>query len=197
MHKENRMKKFSLIGLLIVAVMAGCAEPQPGPGVIGPKAAYAKWQASSDNTYILDVRTPSEYIFIGHAPMARNIPSKFLANRWDAKEKKPAMIPNPNFVAEVKKYYKPDDTIMVMCGSGKRSAAAVKLLRESGFKNVLDIEGGFGGQRGTDCSDNGAGKLIKPGWVHSDLVWTMAIDPDSLYAPEGPAASNPAIQAGS
>lgn len=191
------MKKSLLIGLLVVAVMSGCAQPAPGPGMITPKAAFATWRDAHENVDILDVRTPSEFVFVGHAPMARNIPSKFMANRWDAKENKPVMVPNPNFVAEVKKHYKLDDMLLVMCGSGKRSAGAVKLLREAGFKNVLDIEGGFEGARGTDCSDHGVGKLIKPGWKNSGLLWTWVNNPDLLYAPDAPTASHPLVQAGS
>jgi len=34
------------------------------------KEAYEKWQADSEKVKILDVRTPEEYIFVGHAEMA-------------------------------------------------------------------------------------------------------------------------------
>ncbi|TWU31307.1 rhodanese-like domain-containing protein [Novipirellula artificiosorum] len=32
--------------------------------------AYAIWQADPDNVKILDVRTPEEFLFVGHPPMA-------------------------------------------------------------------------------------------------------------------------------
>ena len=37
--------------------------------------AYEMWKSNPGQVNILDVRTPEEYIFVGHAEMARNIPS--------------------------------------------------------------------------------------------------------------------------
>ena len=36
-----------------------------------------------------------------------------------------------------------DDEIIVYCRSGKRSAMAQELLKQSGFKNVRNLEGGM------------------------------------------------------
>ena len=33
--------------------------------------------------HILDVRTPEEYVFVGHAEMARNIPLLFVKHEWN------------------------------------------------------------------------------------------------------------------
>ena len=44
------------------------------------------WKADPDGVTIIDVRTPEEYIFVGHAPMARNIPLVFIKYQWDAEE---------------------------------------------------------------------------------------------------------------
>ncbi len=38
------------------------------------KEAYDMWKANPDKVKILDVRTQDEYIYIGHAAMAWNIP---------------------------------------------------------------------------------------------------------------------------
>src|SRR3974390_260360 len=38
------------------------------------KEAYEKWRAASEKPIILDVRTPEEFMFVGHAEMAWNIP---------------------------------------------------------------------------------------------------------------------------
>ena len=40
--------------------------------------AYAMWKAEPKRVNILDVRTPEEYIFVGHPDMARNIPLLFV-----------------------------------------------------------------------------------------------------------------------
>ena len=40
---------------------------------------------------------------------------------------------NPDFIDHVKERFKPDDTILVMCRSGGRSAMAVNMLAKAGF----------------------------------------------------------------
>ena len=38
------------------------------------KEAYEKWQAEPEKVKIIDVRTPEEYLFVGHPTMAWKIP---------------------------------------------------------------------------------------------------------------------------
>ena len=40
------------------------------------KDAYALWQKNPQTVKIIDCRTPEEYVFVGHPPMAYNIPGK-------------------------------------------------------------------------------------------------------------------------
>ena len=92
------------------------------------KQAYEKWRADPENVKVIDVRTPEEYVFVGHPEMAWNVPLKFLCYEWDAEKNKPAMKSNPNFVEQVKRIVAPTDTILVTCRSGKRGVPAVNLL---------------------------------------------------------------------
>jgi rhodanese-related sulfurtransferase len=186
------MRKLFLLAAAVLASLVGCAEPPAAPGCCTPKEAFTQWKATPDKVYILDVRTPAEYIFIGHAPMARNIPVKLLTDKWDADKRKPVMRANPSFIEDVRKAYKPDDTILVMCKSGQRAADAVKQMKAAGYTNVLNIEGGFEGLRDTDCGDPTTGKLLKPGWKNSGLLWVYDLDPDSMYLPEGIVTTKPA-----
>ena len=78
------------------------------------KEAYQMWLADKDKIKILDVRTPEEYIFVGHAPMAHNIPFQLLNYKMAAWGKGPLMTANPNFIAEVGQRFKTADTILVM-----------------------------------------------------------------------------------
>jgi hypothetical protein len=39
------------------------------------KEAFEKWKPDQENVKILDVRIPEEYMYIGHAEMACNIPN--------------------------------------------------------------------------------------------------------------------------
>jgi hypothetical protein len=66
------------------------------------KEAYNKWKADPEKVKILDVRTPEEYIFIGHADMVWNIPVAFQTYQWDANKQYFAIKPNVHFVSQVK-----------------------------------------------------------------------------------------------
>ena len=59
------------------------------------KEAYDMWQADPEGVKILDVRTPEEWVFTGHAPMATLIPFAFMAYVWDAGEAGVHLVPEP------------------------------------------------------------------------------------------------------
>ncbi|MFC1778280.1 hypothetical protein ACFL3I_13225 [Pseudomonadota bacterium] len=42
-----------------------------------PQEAYKMWEANPEDIHIIEVRSFEEYIFVGHAIMARNIPLVF------------------------------------------------------------------------------------------------------------------------
>ena len=48
------------------------------------KEAYEMWKGDPEKVRILDVRTTEEFLFVGHPPMAWNIPAFLLSYRWDA-----------------------------------------------------------------------------------------------------------------
>ena len=52
---------------------------------------------------------------------------------------------NPEFIPDVKRRFKPDETLLVMCRSGDRSAMAVNALAKAGFTNVYNIIDGMEG----------------------------------------------------
>ena len=148
------------------------------------KEAYDKWKAAPGKIMVIDVRTPEEYIFIGHADMAWNIPVAFQTYEWDARKKHFAIKPNVDFVSRVKDLAKPADTILVMCRSGGRSAAAVNLLAEAGFTNVYNIIDGMEGDTVDDPESIFHGKRMKNGWKNSGLPWTYDLDPERMRLPK-------------
>ncbi len=87
------------------------------------KAFSAKIQAEN-NPAILDVRTPEEFSG-GYISGAINI-------NYNSDE----------FNKKVGKLNK-DETIYIYCLAGSRSADAAKEMRESGFKNVMELKGGI------------------------------------------------------
>lgn len=147
------------------------------------KEAFTKWHADPNKIKILDVRTPGEYIFVGHAPMATNIPIKLFKDGIDLKKMKPVMLLNENFVDEVKKKFKETDTILIMCRGGGRSAIAVNKLAKAGFKNVYNITDGFEGVKLDAPESYNNGKRIVNGWKNSGASWTYKLDPKLVYLP--------------
>ncbi len=81
----------------------------------------AKFDALDDK-FVLDVRTEDEYE-AGHIPEATLIPAGKLPRRLSDLPK--------------------DQPIVVHCQSGMRSPGAASLLRANGFKNVLELAGGY------------------------------------------------------
>ena len=75
-----------------VLVLAASDIPKNKQTVLGlyltAKEAFSKWHVDSEKVVVLDVRTPEEYIFVGHAPMARNMPVRVLNQELTAQEKK-------------------------------------------------------------------------------------------------------------
>lgn len=84
--------------------------------------------AATGEVLFLDVRTPQEYI-AGHAPDAVNIE---LASLSEAVK------------AGTLVDWEEQGQIVVICGSGKRSAqAVVKLTKVFNFKDVINVKGGM------------------------------------------------------
>jgi phage shock protein E len=77
-----------------------------------------------ENAVLVDVRTPEEYAE-GHLPNAINID-------WY----------DENFMDEFKDIDR-NKTIYVYCKKGGRSASAAEMLNSSGYKNVIDLLGGY------------------------------------------------------
>lgn len=148
------------------------------------KEAYEMWAASPEKIKILDVRTPEEYMFVGHADMAWNIPVFFQTYEWDSTKNHFPMKPNTNFISEVEKIANPTDTILVTCRSGGRSAMAVNQLAEAGYKNVFNITDGFEGDTVKDPESVFNGQRMINGWKNSELPWTYKIDPKLMLIPQ-------------
>lgn len=111
---------FFLAGFLLVS----CSIGQGSAKTDLTPAEFSKQLKASENPIIMDVRTPGEFAE-GHIQNALNID-------WNAS----------NFDAQVSKLDK-TATIYVYCLSGGRSSSAANHLREYGFKNVLELDGGM------------------------------------------------------
>lgn len=151
---------------------------QTAPGLYITAADAGRVLVDHANVALIDVRTPSEVNLIGYATAAAaNIPSKFIdpALAFDAKKGNYKMVDNPGFVAEMQAWLASDagagvDTLLVMCRSGSRSAAAIAKLVEAGVDVTLyNVVDGFEG----DTNDTGARAVN--GWRNAGLPWTYKI----------------------
>lgn len=150
------------------------------------KEAYQMWQADQNKIKILDVRTPEEYVFVGHPSMAYNIPIQLFNYKMAVQNKGPLMIANQNFIAEVGQKFKTSDTLLVICRSGNRSAAAVNAMASAGFKFAYSVTDGFEGDRVKDPASSFYGKRFKNGWKNSDIPWTNQLNPQLMWIPSSP-----------
>ena len=103
----------------------------------------------------IDVRTEREFAN-GHPQGAVNIPVAF-------PDPARGMVVNENFVRIVQANFPQDKKIILGCQAGPRSNTAAGLLQESGFQDVSNMIGGFGGMR------DPMGTVIAPGWASSGL----------------------------
>jgi rhodanese-related sulfurtransferase len=188
------------VGVAATSSARGAATEQPTPQATKPelpkekqttlglyvtaKEAYEKWEAEPTKVKVFDVRTPEEYLFVGHPAMAWNIPVMLQTYQWDASKRKLPMKPNPDFVSQVKEVAQPTDTIMVMCRSGGRSALAANQLAEAGFRKVYNIIDGMEGDSVDDPQSVFHGKHMKNGWKNSGLPWTYELAPERMRLPE-------------
>jgi rhodanese-related sulfurtransferase len=148
------------------------------------KEAYAKWQAAPDQVKILDVRTPEEYLFVGHPTMAWKIPVAVQSYEWDSEKKQFPLQPLPDFAVRVSQIAKPGDTLMAMCRSGGRSAIAVNMLAKAGFTNVYNIVDGMEGDANADSDSVARSQPLKDGWKNSGCPWTKKLTPDQMVLPK-------------
>jgi rhodanese-related sulfurtransferase len=108
---------------------------------------------------------------------AANIPSKFVDPdlAFDAEKGVYKMIDNPDFVTEMQAFLASDaasgiDTLLVMCRSGSRSAAAIEKLVKAGVDLTLyNVVDGFEGDK------NDAGARAVNGWRNAGLPWTYKV----------------------
>jgi len=145
--------------------------------------AYEMWKANPDKVKILDCRIQEEYVFVGHAAMAYNIPTKLWSGKWNEEKKNYDLQDNSDFEAQAKEKFAQNDIILVMCRSGHRSALSVNRLTKAGFTNVYNIIDGFEGDKIKDEESYLNGKRMKNGWKNSGAPWTYDLDAKLIYLP--------------
>lgn len=148
--------------------------------------AYKHTMANMDKTLFVDTRTPSELNYLGAATvMDAHVPLVFMdTTAWNDKKHRYKRADNKQFVSDVdaalkKKGLTKDDTVILMCRSGKRSAKAADMLADAGYAKVYSVVDGYEGDKAKEGTNKG--KRTVNGWKNSGLPWTYSLDKDYMY----------------
>jgi len=106
---------------------------------------------------LVDVRTAEERKFVGQVPGSLHV-------AWQTGT---ALIKNPRFLRELEsKAGGKDRTVVLLCRSGKRSAAAAEAAAKAGFTQVYNVLEGFEGDLDSQNQRGDVG-----GWRYWNLPW--------------------------
>ena len=108
--------------------------------------------------HLVDVRAAEERKFVGHVPNTFHV-------AWQIG---PALIKNPRFLRELENKLSKDSVILLLCRSGKRSAAAAEAATAAGFKHVFNVLEGFEGDLDANQQRGANG-----GWRQRGLPWVQ------------------------
>jgi rhodanese-related sulfurtransferase len=151
--------------------------------------AYSHVMENMDKTLFVDTRTPSELNYLGAASvMDAHVPLVFMdTTGWNDKKHRYLRKDNKSFIADIdaqlkKKGLTKDDTVILMCRSGKRSAKAANMLADAGYTRVYSVVDGYEGDKAREGESKG--KRTVNGWKNSNLPWTYSLDRDLMYFTE-------------
>ena len=140
---------------------------------------------------VIDVRTQTELQFNGYIKGAYNIPYWFMGKKFMLKDQEFEYAPgdmmknpmnrypfvkNQDFMKYVKELAKPNETIIVYCGTAGRSSKAADEMVKAGYKDVINMLGGL---------------EQKDGWKNANLpldymMKVKDLDPKYIYPPDRP-----------
>lgn len=146
--------KFNPEQLLRQAQQQGREAGLPFAGSLSPQQAWALLQ--QQRAVLVDVRTAEELKFVGRVPGSQHV-------AWQTG---PALLKNPRFLRDLEKVAAKDQVILLLCRSGKRSAAAAEAAARQGFSQVYNVLEGFEGDLGASQQRGEQG-----GWKHWNLPW--------------------------
>ena len=159
------MKNVCLLLLLFMAV--SCRSQQDSTQKLGPDA-FEKGIGKAD-IQVLDVRTSGEY-------QGGHIKNAMLAD-WNDRQQFNDRI----------QYVDKNKPVYVYCLMGARSTAAAGWMRQNGFKNVLELQGGINAWKKADKPLEGAGNepqmTVEQYWSKIPKDKTVLVDFGAEWCP--------------
>lgn len=128
----------------------------PYAGSVAPAEAWAL--VSRGEACLVDVRSAEEVKFVGRVPDTLHVP-------W---MNGLSLSRNPRFVRDLEARVGKDDAVLLLCRSGKRSAAAAEAATKAGFRNVFNVLEGFEGDL-----DEQQRRGAFNGWCFAGLPWVQ------------------------
>ncbi len=142
--------------ILEIARLKAAQEGLPYAGSVSPQDAWALYTAGE--AVLIDVRTAEERKFVGYVPETRHV-------AWMTGL---SLSRNPRFAKELEAKAGKGEAILLLCRSGKRSAAAAEAATKAGFTSVFNILEGFEGDL-----DEQQRRGAFNGWRHAGLPWVQ------------------------
>ncbi len=128
----------------------------PYAGRLNPHEAWQLVQAGA--VRLVDVRSAEERHFVGHVPGSLHV-------AWATGT---ALTRNPRFAKELDSKAGRDKPLLLLCRSGKRSAAAAEVATKAGLPEVFNVLEGFEGDL-----DGATQRGHFNGWRFHGLPWVQ------------------------
>lgn len=128
----------------------------PYAGSVTPDEAWTL--VTQGDARLVDVRSAEEVKFVGRVPEAAHVP-------WMTGI---SLSRNPRFARELESKVRKDEVVLLLCRSGKRSAAAAEVATKAGFANVFNVLEGFEGDL-----DEQQRRGAFNGWRFAGLPWVQ------------------------
>lgn len=139
----------------------------PALGYAGDVTPDEAWRIlrSEPDSVLVDVRTQAEWAYVGVPDLGEAGKQTVLVS-W---QMFPAMNENPNFSSELAtRGVSPGGSLLFICRSGVRSAAAARAMTAKGFDRCYNVADGFEGP-----PDDNKHRGLIGGWKARNLPWVQ------------------------
>ncbi|XZG70934.1 rhodanese-like domain-containing protein [Chitinibacteraceae bacterium HSL-7] len=132
----------------------------PYSGAVTPAEAHELMKGLA-HAVLVDVRSKAEWTWVGGVPDSVQI-------EWRAWDRINGMMPNPDFMTQLKSRVDCETVVLFLCRSGARSHEAAALAAQHGYAEAFNVLEGFEGDKNGE-QHRGAVN----GWQAAGLPWVQ------------------------